>query len=96
MFYLLPPYLKVWKLLPKDFSGQDLYLSVALEWTQNLYQHKWTEERISNELQTIIINAFNEVKDLSTKENMSYRQAAFVIGIAKVVEASKLRGFLDK
>ena len=66
------------------------------EWTQNLYQHKWTEERISNELQTIIIKAFSEVKELSLKENISYRKAAFIIGIAKVVEASKLRGFLEK
>ncbi|MBI78647.1 MAG: glutamate dehydrogenase [Rhodospirillaceae bacterium] len=66
------------------------------EWTQNLYQHKWTEERISNELQTIIINAFTQVKELSYKENIPYRKAAFILGIAKVVEASKLRGFLDK
>ena len=66
------------------------------EWTQNLYQHKWTEERISNELQTIIIKAFNEVKALAHNENMSFRNAAFVIGIAKVVEASTLRGFLEK
>ena len=66
------------------------------EWTQNLYQHKRTEERISNELQTIIIKAFSEVKELSLKENISYRKAAFIIGIAKVVEASKLRGFLEK
>ena len=66
------------------------------EWTQNLYQHKWSEERISTELKTIIINAFNEVKILSQTENMSYRQAAFSIGIAKVLEASRLRGFLEK
>ena len=65
------------------------------EWTQNLYQHQWAEERVAAELEQIIMGAYKSVFKLSKDENLSYRLAAYIIGINKVVEASELRGFLN-
>ena len=65
------------------------------EWTQNLYQHQWSEERVAQELEQIIMRAYKAVFKLSKDENLSYRLAAYIIGINKVVEASELRGFLN-
>jgi len=65
------------------------------EWTQNLYQHQWPEERVAAELERIIMGAYKSVIKLSKDENLSYRLAAYIIGINKVVEASELRGFLN-
>ena len=65
------------------------------EWTQNLYQHQWPEERVAAELEQIIMGAYKSVFKLSKDENLSYRLAAYIIGINKVVEASELRGFLN-
>ena len=65
------------------------------EWTQNLYQHQWPEERVAAELERIIMGAYKSVFKLSKDENLSYRLAAYIIGINKVVEASELRGFLN-
>lgn len=65
------------------------------EWTQNLYQHQWSEERVAQELNQIIMGAYKSVFKLSKDENLSYRQAAYIIGINRVVEASELRGFLN-
>lgn len=64
------------------------------EWTQNIQQFQWDEIRINSELKTRIKNAFESVQGKVAKENLSYRDAAFQIGIAKVAEAVELRGFI--
>ena len=53
------------------------------------------EERVAEELEQIIMRAYKSVFKLSKDENLSYRLAAYIIGINKVVEASELRGFLN-
>ena len=64
------------------------------EWTQNIQQFQWDEIRINSELKNRIKNAFGTVQGKVAKENLSYRDAAFQIGIAKVAEAVELRGFI--
>jgi len=64
------------------------------EWTQNVQQFQWDEIRINTELQKRIKTACRIVQDKVIKENISYRDAAFQIGIAKVAEAVELRGFI--
>ena len=64
------------------------------EWTQNVQQFQWDEIRINTELQKRIKTAYRIVQDKVIKENLSYRHAAFQIGIAKVAEAVDLRGFI--
>tara|TARA_B100000745_G_scaffold214577_1_gene142506 strand:+ start:1102 stop:1302 length:201 start_codon:yes stop_codon:yes gene_type:complete len=62
---------------------------------ENLYLHQWSEERVAQELEQIIMRAYKSVFKLSKDENLSYRLPAYIIGINKVVEASELRGFLN-
>ena len=64
------------------------------EWTQNVQQFQWDEIRIQTELQKRIKNAYQAVQSKVIKDNLSYRDAAFQIGISKVAEAVELRGFI--
>jgi len=64
------------------------------EWTQNVQQFQWDEIRVNTELQKRIKTAYRIVQDKVIKENLSYRHAAYQIGIAKVAEAVELRGFI--
>ena len=39
-------------------------------------------------------SAYKDVKNLVDSENLTFRQAAFVIGVERVVKATKLRGYV--
>ena len=64
------------------------------EWTQNLYQRHWPEETVFSELSEVMKSAYKDVKNLVDSENLTFRQAAFVIGVERVVKATKLRGYV--
>ena len=64
------------------------------EWTQNLYQHRWEEERVSGELHKIITRAYANVRDTAAREDITYREAAFLIGVGRVAHVARLRGFI--
>jgi glutamate dehydrogenase/leucine dehydrogenase len=64
------------------------------EWTQNLYQHKWDEDEVNAELSKIMTEAYREVWETVQREEITFREAALVIGVGRVAHAAKLRGFV--
>ena len=64
------------------------------EWTQNLYQHQWEESRVNEELSKSITQAYREVREMVESEGITYREAAFAIGVGRVAHVAKLRGFI--
>lgn len=64
------------------------------EWTQNLYQHRWTLDEVNSELDAIISRAYREVRETALEKDLSHRDAAFLIGVGRVAEASRIRGFV--
>ena len=64
------------------------------EWTQNLYQHQWEMDRVNEELNKIMTRAYKSVKERSDSENITYREAAFLIGLERVARVAEMRGFI--
>jgi glutamate dehydrogenase (NAD(P)+) len=64
------------------------------EWTQNLYQHQWEESRVNEELSKIITRAYCDVREVVEREGITYREAAFAIGVERVAHVVRLRGFI--
>lgn len=62
------------------------------EWTQNLQQLFWEEDRVNAEMEKILVKAFRQVLDRSRTEKISLRAAAYSIAIERVARAEKLRG----
>jgi len=62
------------------------------EWVQNLQELLWNEEEISERLTRILTRSFAEVLNISRREKVDMRTAALILGIGRVVEATKLRG----
>jgi glutamate dehydrogenase (NAD(P)+) len=64
------------------------------EWSQNLYQHRWEMERVNDELKKIMTQAYREVSEVARREGVTHREAALIIGIGRVADVVKLRGFI--
>ena len=64
------------------------------EWTQNLYQHQWELDRVNEELYKIMTRAYKSVKERSDYEDITYREAAFLIGLERVAKVAEMRGFI--
>lgn len=62
------------------------------EWTQNLMEYYWDEEKVREELRKKITKAFDDVYELSRKDHITMREAAYQLAVDRVNTAMKLRG----
>lgn len=64
------------------------------EWTQNLQEFRWEEDRVNEELRKVMARAYRAVHEKVTSEGINHRQAAFEIVVQRVAQAVTLRGFV--
>jgi len=64
------------------------------EWVQNNQGYYWTEDEVAERLEKAIIRAFNNVYDTATNRKVDMRLASYMVGVRKMAEASKLRGWI--
>ncbi len=64
------------------------------EWVQNLQHFRWTEREVNEKLGTIMRRAFRDVSGRAKEEKLSLRHAAYLVGIERVVEAARTRGYV--
>jgi glutamate dehydrogenase (NAD(P)+) len=58
------------------------------EWVQNRQRFAWTEERVNDELERVIVDAFDRLVDaFEEKELPNFRTAAYVVAIQRVADA---------
>ena len=64
------------------------------EWVQNLQHFRWDEGEVNERLGRIMRTAYGEVAAKAGADDVSLRVAAFELGIERVVEAARTRGYL--
>jgi glutamate dehydrogenase (NAD(P)+) len=64
------------------------------EWVQNLQHFRWDEREVNDRLGRIMRKAFREVVAKSKEDDCSLRVAAYELGIERVVEAARTRGYI--
>jgi glutamate dehydrogenase (NAD(P)+) len=62
------------------------------EWVQDMQSFFWTEARINESLKEIMDQAFQAVHQMSTNRDVDMRTAAYMVAVARVAEATTLRG----
>jgi glutamate dehydrogenase (NAD(P)+) len=62
------------------------------EWVQDLQFYFWEEDEVNEKLNKVISRAFREVSASAETQNISMREAAMVLGVSRVVEATRMRG----
>jgi glutamate dehydrogenase (NAD(P)+) len=63
------------------------------EWVQGLQYYFWRESEINARLEELIVRAFNQVATLAKREAVDLRTAALMLGIRRVADGFRLRGF---
>ncbi len=61
------------------------------EWTQNLTEFRWKEDRVHAELEEIMLRAFGETLHVAEQRKIDLRTAAYVLSIGHVAAATRLR-----
>ena len=64
-----------------------------LEWVQDLQRESWPEDRVNTRLEELMGAATDEVLHRAEEEGRSLREAAYLVGVGRVVEAEVARGF---
>ena len=64
------------------------------EGVQNDMNFYWTREEVLDKLNNNMTTAFKGVLDMSVQQNVSMRDAAYMVAIHKVVKAMELRGWI--
>ena len=63
------------------------------EWSQGKSGEQWTAEQVDSELKRTMLNAFTAVRREARREKISYRMAAFSVGVKRILEAMRVRGW---
>jgi len=62
------------------------------EWVQNLNNHYWDLNKVRNELETIMVAAYNRVSSHATEHHLQMRMSAYVVAFERIARAMILRG----
>ena len=62
------------------------------EWVQDIQSFFWSESQVNSRLARIMRRAFAEVWDASVAHKVDLRTAAYIVGVARVAEATITRG----
>ena len=64
------------------------------EWVQNMQHLRWEEDEVNSRLRTIMHRAYEDVRRKAAERDIPLRPAAYEVGIERVVEAAKARGYI--
>jgi glutamate dehydrogenase (NAD(P)+) len=62
------------------------------EWVQNIQAFFWTKAEVDKKLEDHMVRAFERTWEMSQKQKVDMRQAAYMVAISRVAEAYKVRG----
>jgi glutamate dehydrogenase (NAD(P)+) len=62
------------------------------EWVQDLAANFWEEDEINERLKRVMTRAFRDTFEQAKRHGVSMRKGAYCVAVARVAEATKLRG----
>ena len=80
--------------VPDVMANAGGVIASYFEWVQNLQHFRWTEDEVNDRLGDIIRDAYRTVSERVEQDDVPMRVAAYSIGIERVLEAARLRGYL--
>jgi glutamate dehydrogenase (NAD(P)+) len=63
-----------------------------LEWVQNIQGFRWGKDHVNRELQATMTTSYRTVANLVVQRKLTWRTAAYLVGLGRVAKATVLRG----
>ena len=63
------------------------------EWVQNNQGYYWTEEEVEQRLEKVMVRSFDSIYETAQVRKVNMRLAAYMVGVRKMAEASRFRGW---
>jgi glutamate dehydrogenase (NAD(P)+) len=82
------------RVLPDILTNGGGVTGSYFEWSMNIQQFRWPEDRFNEELSRRLCEAFEATADLADERNTSLRKASFAVAIERVARAARLRGYV--
>jgi len=80
-------------ILPDILANAGGVVVSYFEWLQGMQRLLWKTSEIKRKLKHIMTKAFSEVSDIAHDKTTDMRTAATILGVQRVAEAIKMRGF---
>ncbi|WP_143069237.1 Glu/Leu/Phe/Val dehydrogenase [Paenibacillus sp. OV219] len=81
-------------LVPDVLASAGGVIVSYFEWVQNNQGYYWSEAEVDSKLRDMMIRGFNSVYDLHMLKKVDMRLAAYMVGVRKMAEAVRLRGWV--
>ena len=78
--------------IPDILANAGGVIASYCEWVQNMQSMRWTVKQVNEVVQSHLVESLNLLIKTSQDYKISYRQAAYVVALERLVKAYKLRG----
>ena len=79
-------------ILPDIFANSGGVIVSYFEWVQNIQELTWDRDQVNEMLEKLMSRSFQNILDEKEAHHCSYRMAAYIVALKKLVYAEKLKG----
>jgi glutamate dehydrogenase (NAD(P)+) len=79
-------------LIPDIFANSGGVIVSYFEWVQNIQTLTWEKDQVNEMLENIMTKAFKDIKEEKEKSRCSYRMAAYIIALRRLLHAEEIKG----
>lgn len=79
-------------LIPDIFANSGGVIVSYFEWVQNIQELTWEKSQVNDMLENIMTKAFFEIQEERKNSNCTYRMAAYIIALKRLIHAEEIKG----